>query len=162
MGGMPAREWRTADRSLYTVDMLKIDHQIPDDAIDPPERSVSQAMLRGFCGRCPHCGKGRLFRAFLKTADRCTVCGEDFSHQRADDAPAYFVILIVGHLVVPLALEVEIVFAPPYWVHVVLWLPLILALALGLLQPVKGAIVGLQWAQYMHGFSPHAASVDCD
>jgi uncharacterized protein (DUF983 family) len=119
-------------------------------------------MLRGFCGRCPHCGKGRLFRAFLKVGDGCEVCGEDFSHQRADDAPAYFVILIVGHLVVPLALEVEILFAPPYWVHVALWLPLILGLALGLLQPVKGAIVGLQWAQYMHGFNPRAASADCD
>jgi uncharacterized protein (DUF983 family) len=138
--------------------MLQIDHQITDTAVEPPERNLFQAMVRGFCGRCPNCGKGRLFRAFVKPADRCTACGEDFSHQRADDAPAYFVILIVGHLVVPLALEVEILFAPPYWMHVVLWLPLILALALGLLQPVKGAIIGLQWAQYMHGFGPQSAS----
>jgi uncharacterized protein (DUF983 family) len=121
--------------------------------------SVAQVAV---LGRCPSCGKGRLFRAFLKVADRCEVCGEDFSHQRADDAPAYFVILIVGHLVVPLALEVEILFAPPYWVHVALWLPRIFGLALGLLQPVKGAIVGLQWAQYMHGFNPRTASADCD
>jgi uncharacterized protein (DUF983 family) len=132
------------------------------DFANSPARDVFGSMLRGFCGRCPHCGKGRLFRAFLKVGDGCEVCGEDFSHQRADDAPAYFVILIVGHLVVPLALEVEILFAPPYWVHVALWLPLILGLALGLLQPVKGAIVGLQWAQYMHGFNPRAASADCD
>jgi len=121
-----------------------------------------QAMGRGFLGRCPHCGKGRLFRAFLKVADRCEVCGEEFSHHRADDAPAYFVILIVGHIVVALALEVEIVFGPPLWVHTALWIPLTLMLALGLLQPVKGAIVGLQWAQYMHGFGKRVASAASD
>jgi uncharacterized protein (DUF983 family) len=123
-----------------------------------PARDVMQAMGRGFRGRCPKCAEGRLFRAFLKVADQCAVCGEELSHHRADDAPAYFVILIVGHIVVALALEVEIVFAPPYWVHIALWIPLTLALALGLLQPVKGAIVGLQWAQYMHGFGERVAS----
>ena len=121
-----------------------------------------QAMGRGFRGRCPKCAEGKLFRAFLKVADQCTVCGEEFSHHRADDAPAYFVILIVGHIVVALALEIEIVFAPPYWVHIALWIPLTLALALGLLQPVKGAIVGLQWAQYMHGFGERVASAAAD
>jgi uncharacterized protein (DUF983 family) len=121
-----------------------------------------QAMGRGFRGRCPKCAEGKLFRAFLKVADQCAVCGEEFSHHRADDAPAYFVILIVGHIVVALALEVEIVFAPPYWVHIALWIPLTLALALGLLQPVKGAIVGLQWAQYMHGFGERVASAVSD
>lgn len=119
-------------------------------------------MGRGFFGRCPNCGKGRLFRAFLKVVDRCEHCGEELSHHRADDAPAYFVILIVGHIVVALALEVELIFGPPYWVHVALWLPLTLGLALGLLQPVKGAIVGLQWAQYMHGFDRHAAPAAFD
>ena len=97
-----------------------------------PPRDVLQAMGRGFRGRCPKCAEGKLFRAFLKVADQCTVCGEEFSHHRADDAPAYFVILIVGHIVVALALEIEIVFAPPYWVHIALWIPLTLALALGL------------------------------
>ncbi len=81
-------------------------------------------------------------------------------HQRADDAPAYFVILIVGHIVVPLALVVEVAYAPPYWLHAVLWLPLTLGLAIGLLQPVKGAIVGWQWANYMHGFDPRAAAAE--
>jgi uncharacterized protein (DUF983 family) len=97
-----------------------------------------------------------MFRAFLKVADRCTVCGEALHHHRADDAPAYFVILIVGHIVVPLALVVEVAYAPPYWLHAVLWLPLTIGLAVGLLQPVKGAIVGWQWATYMHGFDPNA------
>jgi len=119
-----------------------------------PERPLWQALRRGFFGRCPRCGRGRMFRAFLKVADRCPACGEALHHHRADDAPAYFVILIVGHVVVPLALAVEVMYAPPYWLHAVLWLPLTIGLAIGLLQPVKGAIVGWQWAYYMHGFDP--------
>jgi uncharacterized protein (DUF983 family) len=121
-----------------------------------PARNSSQAMRRGFRGRCPNCGQGHLFRAFLKPVDRCDVCGEPMHHHRADDAPAYFVILIVGHIVVPLALMVEVAFRPPYLVHLALWLPLTLGLALGLLQPIKGAIIGWQWGHYMHGFDPHA------
>ncbi len=113
---------------------------------------LGRALKRGFLCRCPNCGRGRLFRAFLKVVDQCHVCGQALYHQRADDAPAYFVILIVGHIVVPLALLVEIEFAPPYWVHFLIWLPLTLTLALGLLQPVKGATVAWQWAHTMHGF----------
>ena len=132
------------------------------DQSPQPRRDVLQAMGRGLLGRCPNCSKGRLFRAFLKVADHCEVCGEEFGHHRADDAPAYFVILIVGHIVVALALEIEIVFGPPLWVHIALWIPLTLMLALGLLQPVKGAIVGLQWAHYMHGFGKRVASAASD
>jgi uncharacterized protein (DUF983 family) len=122
------------------------------DARNHPPRDARAALLRGFTGRCPNCGRGKLFRAYLKVVDRCAVCGEDFSHHRADDAPAYFVILIVGHLVVPWVLIVEEVFAPSYWVHAAIWLPLIIGLSLGLLQPVKGTIVAWQWAHFMHGF----------
>ena len=130
------------------------------DILDRPQRDMRTALLRGFRCRCPNCGRGKLFRAYLKVAARVDVCGEEFSHHRADDAPAYFVIIIVGHLVVPLVLLVEEVFGPPYWVHAVLWLPLILGLALGLLQPVKGAIVAWQWAHFMHGFDPTAPHDD--
>ncbi len=119
-------------------------HQLP--------RHPASALRRGLFGRCPHCGEGRIFRAFLKVADHCNSCGEPLHQQRADDAPAYFVILIVGHIVVPLALYLEMGFSPSYWVHAALWLPLTLALGLGLLQPIKGAIVGWQWAHRMHGF----------
>jgi len=119
-----------------------------------PERSLAQAMTRGLRCRCPNCGQGRLFRAFLKVVDRCDVCGQELFHQRADDAPPYFVILITGHIVVPIALIVETELAPPLWLHALLWGPLTVAMALGLLQPVKGAIVGWQWATYMHGFDP--------
>jgi uncharacterized protein (DUF983 family) len=119
------------------------------------QRHLLRAMWRGFCSRCPNCGQGKLFRAFLKVVDRCPVCGAELYHHRADDAPAYFVILITGHIIVPIALIVETELGPPLWVHAVIWGPLTLAFALALLQPVKGAIVGWQWATYMHGFDPH-------
>jgi uncharacterized protein (DUF983 family) len=121
-----------------------------------PRRPIWQSLRRGFFGRCPACSRGRLFRAFLKVADRCPACGEALHHHQADDAPAYFVILVVGHVVVPLALIAEIAWSPPYWLHAAIWLPLTAGLALGLLTPVKGAIVGWQWANYMHGFDPNA------
>jgi uncharacterized protein (DUF983 family) len=118
-----------------------------------PVRDFRRALLRGFLCRCPRCGKGRMFRAFLKVADECPSCHEPLHHHRADDAPAYFVILIVGHIVVPLALWVERVYSPSDLVHMALWLPLATGLSLALLQPVKGALVGLQWANFMHGFA---------
>ena len=118
------------------------------------------AMLRGWCGRCPSCSEGRMFRAFLKVADHCPACGEALHHQRADDAPAYFVILIVGHIIVPVALAVETAFAPSYWIHAALWLPLTIGMSLYLLQPIKGALVSLQWALRMHGFNPAQADAD--
>jgi uncharacterized protein (DUF983 family) len=124
------------------------------------ERDTATAMRRGFRGRCPNCGQGKLFRAFLKVVDQCPVCGEDFSHHRADDAPAYFNIVIVGHIVVPLVLAVETAFAPAYWIHMALWLPLILILSFGLMQPIKGAIVAWQWAHRMHGFDPESEPDD--
>jgi len=115
-------------------------------------RSVVSALTRGFLGRCPCCGRGRMFGAFLKVNDRCPVCGEELHHHRADDFPAYLVILVVGHLVVPAALIVETHFAPSYLVDLALWLPLTVAMATGLLQPIKGAIVAAQWHLGLHGF----------
>ena len=124
-----------------------------------PPRDSWSAMLSGWRGRCPNCGEGRMFRAFLKVADHCPACGEALHHQRTDDAPAYFVILIVGHVVVPIVLAVETVYAPAYWIHALLWLPLTLGMSLAILQPIKGALVGLQWAMRMDGFNPaHADS----
>jgi uncharacterized protein (DUF983 family) len=93
-----------------------------------------------------------MFRAFLKVAARCEACGEELHHHRADDFPAYLVIFIVGHLVVPMSLYVEMYLAPSYWVHAAIWAPLTLGLTFGLLQPIKGAVVALQWSIGMHGF----------
>ncbi|CAN5269129.1 DUF983 domain-containing protein [soil metagenome] len=116
------------------------------------KRNVWQAMARGFRGRCPQCGEGKIFRAFLKVADNCPVCKQDFSGHRADDLPAYLVIVIVGHIVVPIALWIETDYAPPVALQLATYLPLTLVLSLLLLQPIKGAVVGLQWAFRMHGF----------
>lgn len=109
-------------------------------------------MSRGALGRCPDCGRGRLFARYLKVADRCNHCGTELHHHRADDAPPYFTIFIVGHIVVPLSLVVERGWHPEIWIHLSLWLPMIVILSLLLLPVVKGAVVGLQWALYMHGF----------
>ena len=116
------------------------------------KRDVWQALKRGFRGRCPRCGEGKLFRAFLKTADSCSVCGQDFTPHRADDLPAYLVIVIVGHIVVPLALMIETNYSPPVALQLAVYLPITFFASLGLLQPVKGAVVGMQWALRMHGF----------
>jgi uncharacterized protein (DUF983 family) len=114
--------------------------------------TLTQALTRGFAMRCPNCGHGHLFGRFLKVVDHCEVCGEDYTAQRADDFPAYLVIVVVGHLVVPALLAVAIAYDPPAWIQLAIWLPVTLFSALGLLQPTKGTIVALQWQTGMHGF----------
>ena len=116
------------------------------------ERSVQPALLRGAAGRCPACGNGRLFVSYLKVADSCPQCGEALHHQRADDAPAYFTMVIVGHVIVAGVLAVEKSFAPATWIQLAIWLPMTLVLSLALLPVVKGMLVALQWALRMHGF----------
>jgi uncharacterized protein (DUF983 family) len=115
-------------------------------------RPLWTAMKRGLLGRCPHCGEGKLFYAFTKTVDTCSVCGEEIHHHRADDLPAYLVIVIVGHIVVGSFMAVEATTTLSNLQHALIWVPLTIILALVLLQPVKGAVIGLQWALYMHGF----------
>jgi uncharacterized protein (DUF983 family) len=119
---------------------------------EAPKRNAWQAIKRGLLGRCPRCGEGKVFGAFLKVADCCSECGQDFSGHRADDLPAYLVIVIVGHIVVPLALWIETNYSPPVPLQLAIYLPITLVASLVLLQPVKGAVVGLQWAFRMHGF----------
>ena len=114
--------------------------------------SLPQALARGFAMKCPNCGRGHLFGRFLKVADHCEVCDEDYTPQRADDFPAYLVIIVVGHIVVPALLAVAIAYDPPAWLQLAIWLPITLFASLGLLQPVKGTIVALQWQTGMHGF----------
>ena len=117
-----------------------------------PQRDVKEALLRGARQRCPACGEGKMFHAFLKVSDTCPSCGEELHHQRADDAPPYFTMVIVGHVVIAGILALEKAVAPESWVHLMLWLPLTVGLSLWLLPRVKGALVGLQWALRMHGF----------
>lgn len=115
-------------------------------------RPIFRSLLRGFTRRCPQCAEGRLFAGYTRVADHCSACRQAFHHQRADDAPPYFTILIVGHVIVPGLLVLERTLSPETWVHMVIWLPLTLGLTLALLPLVKGAIVALQWALRMHGF----------
>ena len=93
-----------------------------------------------------------MFRAFLKVSDSCPKCGEELHHHRADDFPAYLVIVIVGHILVPIVLAVETEIAPAMWLSMTMWPLAALAMCLGLIQPVKGAVVAVQWYGGMHGF----------
>ena len=112
-----------------------------DKALYPPQRPVAT----GLRCRCPRCGEGRLFAGFLKLAPRCPACGLDYGFIDAGDGPAQFVILIVGFVIAGAALLVEIRFSPPIWVHVIVWGPLVLGLCLGMLRPLKGVLVALQY-----------------
>lgn len=124
------------------------------------DRPIGAAMMNGFRMRCPACGKGALFCSYLKVNEHCPHCGEELWHHRADDAPPYMVITIVGHIVVPLLLAVEMALHPALWIHLIIWLPMTLVLSLVLLPPVKGALIAYQWAIRMHGFDPTDAERD--
>ncbi len=121
---------------------------------DKPRSTWLQAIGRGFAGACPHCGRGRVFAGFLTVADTCEQCGLELHRHRADDLPPYLVIFVVGHAVGYGILVSELRFEAPMWLHLALWPPLALALSLALLRPVKGAVVGLQFALGLHGFDP--------
>lgn len=122
------------------------------DLTPPPRRPVGKALLNGLKCKCPSCGKGSVFDGYLTIQDQCSACGQEFHHHQADDAPPYFAIMIVGHIVVSLVLIVETTYRPALWIHAALWIPLTIVLALTLLRPIKGAIVAYQWALRMHGF----------
>lgn len=115
-------------------------------------RPLIRSMWRGFLCRCPNCGEGRLFDRFLKVTPECSFCSEAFHHHRADDLPAYLVIFIVGHIVIAGFMGVEMTSGLGLWQHLAIWVPLTIVGSIVLLQPVKGAVVGLQWALHMHGF----------
>jgi uncharacterized protein (DUF983 family) len=110
-----------------------------------PEHALGVSIRRGLRARCPSCGEGKLFAGFLDLAPRCERCGLDYSFADSADGPAVFVILIAGFIVVFAALIVEFAYAPPYWVHAVLWLPLIAATTLLPLRPMKGLMIALQY-----------------
>lgn len=115
-------------------------------------RPTGQAVKRGFLCRCPSCGEGRLFRAFLKPVDACAACGAEMHHQRADDFPPYLVVFIVGHIVVAGFMATDQWLKLESWQHLAIWIPITIALSIALIQPLKGGVIGLQWALRMHGF----------
>ncbi len=108
-----------------------------------PVPRLALALRRGLLCRCPACGQTRLFNGYLRVAAECPACHAPLGLARADDAPPYFTILLVGHLVVPLMFTVERTWHPALWLQSAIWLPLIALLSLLLLRPIKGATVGL-------------------
>ena len=120
-----------------------------------PQRS---AIATGLACKCPRCGQGRLFAGFLTVAERCATCGLDFKKADSGDGPAVFIIFILGFLVVPAAFWVEFRFEPPMWLHMTIWPLAILGGALGLLRPMKGAMIALQ---YRHQAS-ESGTIDYD
>ncbi|WFU10188.1 DUF983 domain-containing protein [Rhizobium sp. CB3090] len=123
----------------------------PDEA----ERSLGRSIARGLLNRCPRCGTGNLFKAFLKPVDRCAVCDEELFHQRADDLPPYLVVLLLGHVMVGGYMMTDLAFHLPIWAHLAIWAPITVITALAAIQPIKGGVIGLQWALRMHGFGGH-------
>lgn len=117
-------------------------------------RPAWPAIWRGMKGRCPSCGEGRIFHAYLKVNDECPVCHTALHHHRADDAPPYLTIFVVGHIVGALMLWVETVDDTlPIWIHALVWPTLALVLCLWLLPVFKGGLIAYQWALRMHGFA---------
>lgn len=96
-------------------------------------------------GRCPHCGEGKLFKGFVTLEDKCNVCGQSFTFADSGDGPAVFVILFAGFLIIALMFWVESTYSPPIWLHLVVFLPLTLIVCLGMLRPLKGLLIGLQY-----------------
>jgi len=131
--------------------------QEPRDLMSPPTQSYPPGetdrpapwrlgLKRGLAGRCPVRGVGPLLKGYVKPNPHCPSCGSDLLQYRADDAPAYFTILIVGHIVIPAMLMLEMAYHPPVMLHWLLWIPLTLLLSFLLLPRIKGALIGLQWA----------------
>lgn len=108
-----------------------------------PHPPMTTAIGRGLMGWCPACGQSHLFNGFLRVAAECRNCGAPLGLARADDAPPYFTILITGHIVVPLLYMVDRWASPSTLAMSLIFLPLTLFMALGLLRPIKGGTVGL-------------------
>lgn len=115
-------------------------------------RSWWQAMRRGGAKKCPQCGRGSLFEGYLTTVETCKNCDLHIAGHKADDAPPYLTIMIVGHALIPLALAAKQLLDPPLSLQFAFWLPAMVISAAWLLPVTKGAMVGLQWANQMHGF----------
>lgn len=126
------------------------------DASQPAERPFGGALTRALRNRCPACGEGRMFGRWLKPVAACSHCGEAWDRHQADDFPAYLVILLLGHLLVPTMIEVNLWLSIPMGVQALLWPGLALLLAALLIQPAKAGVIAFQWCRRMHGFAASA------
>lgn len=118
-----------------------------------PDRPLGPALQRGLRNRCPACGNAPLFARFLRTDPHCRACGQPWDNHGADDFPAYIVVLLLGHIIVPLMIEVNLAFALPFAVQAALWPGLATILAVLLIQPVKGAVIGYMWSRRINRFA---------
>ncbi len=107
--------------------------------------TLGQSALRGLACKCPRCGEGKLYQGFLTLRPACEACGLDYGFIDAGDGPAVFIIMIAGFIVVGSALIVEVKYQPPFWVHAVLWTPLILLTTLLPLRSMKALLIALQF-----------------
>ena len=119
---------------------------------EPEQRPLWPAVTKGWRRRCPNCGNGPLLKGYLSVTRTCPVCREELHHHRADDGPAYLTILIVGHLMAPLLLFAFVTWRPDPLILFTIFAVGCVALSLYLLPRLKGAMVGFQWARFMHGF----------
>ncbi|MCI0600323.1 MAG: DUF983 domain-containing protein [Beijerinckiaceae bacterium] len=135
------------------VDLHGATSETASKGVLQPRRDAWPAIRKGLRGCCPACGKGKIFRAYLKVNDECPKCGEELHHHRADDAPPYMTIFVAGHIVGSLLLMAD-KFWPdaPLWLHAMIWPTLALILCLWLLPIMKGGLIAYQWALRMHGF----------
>jgi len=122
---------------------------VPSPRRDWPEIPPLQAGLR--C-RCPRCGQGKLFKGLLTVNETCAVCGLNLSPHDAGDGPAVFAIFLLGFIVVPLALGFESAFEPPIWLHLLIWPPVIIALAIAMLRPMKAVLVAYHFKNLRHEY----------
>ena len=109
------------------------------DTPEPPP------ILAGLTGRCPRCNAHTLFASWIRFADRCTNCGLDFTTFNVGDGAAAFLTLIIGALVAAMAITLELLFSPPFWVHALLWPPITLGLIFGSLRGSKGILLALEY-----------------
>jgi len=111
----------------------------------PEEITMGNAARRGILGRCPCCGKGKLFSRYLKQVDNCASCGELFAGLRTDDVAPWATIIVVGHVFLPFALLVDLTKVMPVWAEATLWSGFFAALAVVLLPRAKGMMLGVLW-----------------
>jgi uncharacterized protein (DUF983 family) len=139
---------------------VKTDGIVPEQPVHS-ERPLMRSIRRGLFNTCPACGEGKLFRAYLKPVKQCDICQEDMSHERSDDLPPYLVVFILGHVMLGGYMMTDTLFPHFYWwAHLVIWVPLSVVVALLILQPIKGGVIGLQWSLRMHGFSGSEDDID--
>ncbi|WP_445190849.1 DUF983 domain-containing protein [Sphingomonas sp. Tas61C01] len=114
----------------------------PDRGERDRRPTIVQAGLKGLC---PRCGEPTLFAGMLRFADRCSACGLDISSFNVGDGPAAFLTLILGTIVVIMAITVELMFSPPLWLHMLIWIPVTLAGTIGTLRLTKGALLAAEF-----------------